>query len=79
MRWNATRFEWEGETEDGTPIAVAGEAFMQAVAEYLLGVYGTAEHGYTEAQRDEANLALHEPGAWQLGMPGVRPLYDAEP
>jgi len=79
VRWNAARFEWEGEAEDGTPIAVDGEAFMQAVAEYLLGVYGTAENGYTAAQRDEANRALHEPDAWQLGMPGVRPLYESEP
>jgi hypothetical protein len=75
MRWNAARFEWEGEAGDGTPIAVAGEAFMHAVAEYLLAVYGSAENGYTEAQRDEANHVLHEPGAWSLAMPGVRPLY----
>ena len=75
MRWNAARYEWEGETEDGTPIAVDGEAFMAAVADYLLAVYGPADRGYTDAQRDEANHALHEPSAWQLGMPGVRPLY----
>ena len=75
MRWNAARFEWEGEDEDGRPIAVDGEAFMQAVAEYLLALYGTAENGYSEAQRDKANFALHEPGAWSLDMPGVRPLY----
>jgi hypothetical protein len=76
MRWNAARYEWEGEAADGTPIRIAGEAFMAAVADYLLAVYGSAEHGYTDQQRDEANLALHDPDAWYLGMPGVRPLYE---
>jgi hypothetical protein len=74
MQWNATRFEWEGEDREGVPIAVAGEAFMSAVADYLLAVYGTAERGYTDAQRDEAHEALHQPGAWHLGIAGVRPL-----
>jgi len=72
MRWNAERFEWEGETPEGLPIAVAGEAFMDAVAFYLLEHYGDAAEGYTEAQVREANAALHEPGAWLPGMPGVR-------
>ena len=79
MRWNAARFEWEGETADGTPVAVDGEAFMEAVALYLRTVFGSAEGGYTAAQRDEANAVLHEPGAWELGMPGVRRLYDRQP
>jgi len=74
VRWNAARFEWEGEDREGVPIAVDGEAFMAVVADYLLAVYGSAERGYTDAQRDEAHAALHEPGAWHLGMPGVRPL-----
>ncbi len=74
MRWNETRFEWEGEDPEGVPIAVAGEAFMAAVADYLLAVYGSAEDGYTDAQRDEANAVLQEPGAWRSSMPGVRVL-----
>lgn len=75
MRWNESHFEWEGEDAAGVPIAIAGEAFMAAVADYLLAVHGSAENGYTDAQRTEANATMHEPGAWHLGMPGVRPLY----
>lgn len=72
MRWNAERFEWEGDTPDGIPIAVAGEAFMDAVAEYLRLEYGDAGAGYTEEQVRIANAAFHEPDAWLPGMPGVR-------
>lgn len=72
MRWNAERFEWEGETPEGVPIAVAGEAFIDAVAERLRLEYGDAHAGYSEEQVREANAAFHEPDAWRLGMPGVR-------
>lgn len=72
MRWNDEQFEWEGETPDGMPIAVAGEAFMDAVAMYLLDSHGNAARGYSDEQVREANAVFHEPGAWLLGMPGVR-------
>jgi hypothetical protein len=72
MRWNDQSFEWEGETPDGLPIAVAGEAFMDAVAEYLRSVYGDAATGYSDAQVREANAVFHAPGSWFPGMPGVR-------
>ena len=72
MRWNEQNFEWEGETPDGLPIAVAGEAFMDAVATYLRNVYGDAATGYSDLEVREANEVFHAPGTWLPGMPGVR-------